>query len=160
MVCLLGDSPRQALRRARRSFQCRMIPCAEPGGRSGAVSLFTRKTKQDWRGSMQWICRDAESSGADEKAPPSKNRGRGTQNRLTIYVRATRPGTNSGAGIAAAGIAAYPNAARPLMAFTAGTTLRSGVRTAKSQLCNRSTVPAPQLGCNRGNPGNPTPGGI
>ncbi len=21
---------------------------------------------------MQWICRDAESSGADEKAPPSK----------------------------------------------------------------------------------------
>jgi len=39
---------------------------------------------------MQWICRDAESSRADEKAPPSKTEGRAPKIVLGFVVRATR----------------------------------------------------------------------
>src|SRR6266478_4415522 len=63
-----------------------------------------QKRKQDWQRSISSICSDAESNRFEEKAlpwqtggrgkvksPALKNRGRGTQIRLGICVRATRP---------------------------------------------------------------------
>ena len=43
---------------------------------------------------MPWICRDAESSGADEKAPPSKTEHGAPKIVLGFVVRVTRPKTS------------------------------------------------------------------